>query len=102
MSGFHDENGYPVSREELEAHAQEDRYFHDEDTATETLPGTAELLLAVECLSEKQRFVIELRSGLRGGRVHSQQEIANLMGTGRTAVEGLEARAIEALRVYFR
>lgn len=57
-----------------------------------------DLLLALECLTPKQRFVIECRYGLRDGRdVLEPAEIASLMGVSRQAVESIEARAIEKM-----
>ena len=58
-----------------------------------------DLMLALTCLTEKQRFVIECRYGLRDSRQPLEMmEIADLMGVSKQAVEQLEARAIERMR----
>lgn len=60
-----------------------------------------DLILALTCLTPKQRFVIECRYGLRDGReVLELTEIADLMGVSTPAVKQLELRAIEAMRTW--
>lgn len=60
-----------------------------------------DLLLALTCLTPKQKFVIECRYGLRDGReVLELADIADLMGISKQAVEQLEARAIEKMRAW--
>ena len=58
-----------------------------------------ELMLALECLTPKQRFVIECRYGLRStGEVLELAEIAHLMGVSKQSVHKIEVRAIESMR----
>ena len=53
-------------------------------------------------LTEKQRFVLELRLGIRDGRTHTLQEIASLMGVRHQSVSELEQAAKRKLeRVLF-
>ena len=60
-----------------------------------------DLMLAITCLTPKQKFVIECRYGLRDGREPLEPaDIAELMGVSRQAVESLETRAIEAMRAW--
>lgn len=57
----------------------EDEYFvepHEEPEEAEYTPALRE---ALEKLTPKQRFVVELKWGLRGDRLHSFREIAELM-----------------------
>jgi RNA polymerase sigma factor (sigma-70 family) len=58
-----------------------------------------DLMLCLECLTEKQRFVIESRYGLRGEPLE-QTELALLMGVSQPAVARIELRAIEKMRGY--
>lgn len=55
-------------------------------------------MLAVSCLTDKQKFVIELRYGLKDGTVYTQREIACLMGTTYGAVVRIESRAMRRMR----
>ena len=60
-----------------------------------------ELMLALEVLTAKQRFVIECRYGLRPGMVGEGlplEEIADLMGVSVPAVKQMEVRAIERMQ----
>lgn len=59
---------------------------------------TPELILAMEALTEKQRFVLELRYGLRGWPAMTVREIARLMGISHQCVSRLEHRAMVRLR----
>lgn len=58
--------------------------------------STGDLLLAMEGLTPKQRFVIELRYGIRG--TYSQQEVADLMGITQQSVWELESNALGRMR----
>ena len=53
----------------------------------------------LETLTERQRFVIELRYGFKTGTAFTQSEVADLMGVSRQAVSRLEIRAIKRLRL---
>lgn len=59
-----------------------------------------DLMLALDCLTPKQRFVIECRYGLRDSRQGPLElaDIADLMGISKQAVEQTESRAIERMR----
>lgn len=48
-------------------------------------------------LTEKQRFVIELRHGMRGGIPMTHREIAEIMGVTHRAVQDLEKAAKKKL-----
>jgi DNA-directed RNA polymerase specialized sigma24 family protein len=57
-----------------------------------------ELQPALESLTSKQRFVIERRLGLVGGRKFTQSEIAESMGVDQTTVRDHESSAKDRLR----
>jgi len=60
-----------------------------------------DLMLALTCLTPKQKFVIECRHGLRDGRQPMDlTDIADLMDISVQAVYQLEVRAIEAMRAW--
>ena len=61
------------------------------------LDYTADLILALSILTEKQRFVIECRYGLRGEALTVCQ-ISTLMGVSHQSVVRLEQRALGAMR----
>jgi len=51
----------------------------------------------LDCLTERQRFVVELRFGLRDEVCYTQQEVAELMGVSRQAVSKIERAAKKKL-----
>ena len=57
--------------------------------------------LVGEVLTGRERTVIEMRYGLLDGRVHAQQEAAQLLGISRSDVSRLEKRAMERLKDAF-
>lgn len=59
---------------------------------------TADLLRRVESLPKRDREVVELRYGLRGGRRLSQREIAVAQGVSDQRICAIHRRAIERLR----
>ena len=59
---------------------------------------TAELILAMSTLTEKQRFVIERRFGVHGGPELTVCQIATLMGVSHVSIVRLEQRAMRRLR----
>lgn len=61
-------------RQQMEPHSPsaEDEYLTDTRSVTEVLADAG--------LTEKQRFVMNLRYGLRDGRKYTIQEIADFMG----------------------
>ncbi len=79
-------------------HRQNDPGLPGELDTEEEIDYSADLILALECLTPKQRFVIELRYGLRDGREYKQEEIAQLMGIKQPQVARLEDRAIKRMK----
>ena len=51
----------------------------------------------MDVLTEKQRFVLELRYGIRDGFSYTQEEVARLMGISRQAVSKIELAAKKKL-----
>lgn len=85
-----------ASHREPSAPSAEDEFFATE--TPEVFPDWQELMLAVETLTERQRFVVQLRYGLRDGYRYTQDEIASLMGITQQAVNDTERAAMESLR----
>ncbi len=56
------------------------------------------LFQALECLSERERRIIELRFGLGSGVERTQKEIADVMGISQSYISRLEKRIILRLR----
>ena len=52
----------------------------------------------VEALEPRERQIIELRFGLRGGRELTQKEVADLLGVSQSYISRLEKRIIERLK----
>lgn len=50
-----------------------------------------------EVLKDREKTIIELRFGLRGGKPKTQKEIARMMGISRSYVSRIETKAIEKL-----
>lgn len=77
-----------------------DEYFTaDESAGTESL-GLGDVILALDALTERQKFVIECRYALRPGQEEplSLREIADLMGVTFQAVHDTERHALARLR----
>ncbi|MBR3692185.1 MAG: RNA polymerase sporulation sigma factor SigE [Clostridia bacterium] len=53
---------------------------------------------AVERLSERDRTIIEMRYGLRGGREKTQKEVAACMGISQSYISRIEKRILARLR----
>lgn len=70
---------------------------HVESDAEPSLPTFA-LSDALTTLTGKQRFVLELRHGLRDGELYTLDEIAECMGVSVPAVWKHEAAALRKLR----
>ena len=51
-----------------------------------------------DCLTERERTVIELRFGIGGRRPQHQQQVAQQLGISRSYVSRIEKRALEKLR----
>ena len=62
--------------------------FEDEDDQGDPL----------DILTDKQRFVIELRYGLKDGYEYTQEQVARFMGVGQTMVSSHERAALKKLR----
>lgn len=52
-------------------------------------------------LPKRERMVVELRYGLADGNLHSQQEIASILGISRSYVSRIEKKALELLKSAF-
>lgn len=50
------------------------------------------------CLSERQRFIVEMRYGLRDGREYTLQEIGDSLGVTRERVRQIEEKAMKRLK----
>ena len=50
-----------------------------------------------EVLKDREKTIIELRFGLKGGKPKTQKEIAKMMGISRSYVSRIETKAIEKL-----
>ena len=55
-----------------------------------------------EVLEDREKTIIELRFGLKGGKPKTQKEIAKMMGISRSYVSRIETKAIEKLADGFR
>lgn len=86
---WHDEEDMPRARR---SRSQRQRHFTEEEDRR-----TVGDVLDQAGLTEKQRFVIELRHGMRGGVPLTLREIAELMGTSTQAVAQLEKAAKKKL-----
>lgn len=74
----------------------------DQDSVSGDLEAEEERLLIkslVASLCERERQIIELRFGLRGGRELTQKEVADLLGISQSYISRLEKKIIEKLRV---
>lgn len=56
------------------------------------------LLRAVSRLGERERTIMELRFGLRGGEEKTQKEVADLIGISQSYISRLEKRIIKSLK----
>jgi DNA-directed RNA polymerase sigma subunit (sigma70/sigma32) len=84
---------YPIFHKSAEA-----VYLTEEHEEPPESSYVAELTEALGRLTDKQRFVVELSWGLRGGQGHSHYEIAEMMGITRSSVYGIYCRAMVGLR----
>jgi RNA polymerase primary sigma factor len=60
------------------------------------------LMAALRGLDRRERLVLELRYGLRGGRGHTLEEVGRHLGISRKVVRQAEERALKRLRVRSR
>ena len=73
----------------------------DEDSVSYELEKREErsaVRAAVAGLGEREREIIELRYGLRGGRELTQKEVADLLGISQSYISRLEKKIIKRLR----
>ena len=52
----------------------------------------------VECLTDQERLIIQLRYGLNGYRPHRQREVAQKTGISRSYVSRIEKRALQKMK----
>ena len=73
----------------------------DEDEVCRALEDDAEkrmVLEAVDTLEGREKEIISLRFGLRGGREYTQKEVAELLGISQSYISRLEKRILTRLR----
>ena len=70
----------------------------EDSEPSEELCSVTDLHIALECLTGRQRFVIELRYGMRDGDIYSHGEIAEMMGVSKQAIYDHEQAAIVRLK----
>lgn len=56
------------------------------------------LSVALSRLEERERTIIDLRFGLKGGREKTQKEVADMLGISQSYISRLEKRIIERLK----
>ncbi len=74
----------------------------DEDIVSRGIEWEAEremILSAVESLPEREREIMEMRFGLRGGKERTQKEVADHIGISQSYISRLEKKIIKKLRV---
>ncbi len=74
----------------------------EEDIVSRGIEWEAEremLLQAVESLPGREREIMELRFGLRGGRERTQKEVAEQIGISQSYISRLEKKIIKKLRL---
>lgn len=54
---------------------------------------------ALQDLSERERYVLQLRYGLLGGTSHSLKEVGEILHVSRERVRQIEVQALQKLRV---
>ena len=73
----------------------------DPDIISRPIERSAEqamLLSAVDRLSDRERQIMHLRFGLRGGTEHTQKEVADAIGISQSYISRLEKRILGRLR----
>ena len=74
---------------------------NEEDTVSyelELLEERREVRRAVALLSPRERELIELRYGLRGGEELTQKEVADMLGISQSYISRLEKRILARLK----
>lgn len=78
----------------------------DADTVSSDIEKDAERMMlrrAIDGLEERERSIMELRFGLKkGGKEHTQKEVADLIGISQSYISRLEKRIIRRLQENFR
>lgn len=72
----------------------------DGDTVADAVELSFEyqlLLDKIQCLSDRERTVLEMRFGLLNGSPITQREVGKILGISRSYVSRIEKRAIEKL-----
>ena len=73
----------------------------EEDEVSRSLEDDAErrvLREAVDLLEGREKEIIVLRFGLRGGQEYTQKEVADMLGISQSYISRLEKRTIDRLR----
>lgn len=73
----------------------------DPDSVSKGLEDNEERIMVkklVDALPEREKQIIELRFGLRGGRELTQKEVADLLGISQSYISRLEKKIIEKLK----
>ncbi len=73
----------------------------DEDSAMQRIEADEEKKIiyeAVDALSPREREIIEMRFGLRGGRERTQKEVADALGISQSYISRLEKRILARLK----
>jgi len=86
-----------LRKQRLEAYqSAEDEFFAEEDES-EPVCTIDRLHDALKHLTARQRFVVELRYGMRDGRVYAVADVAAMMGISHVAVTKFEQAAVASL-----
>ena len=56
------------------------------------------LHMALKCLEDRERHIMEMRFGLRGGREMTQKEVADMLGISQSYISRLEKKIIKRLK----
>ena len=84
-------------------HVQPDQVplFHDGDEVGSRLESETEkrlLIEAVEKLNGRERFIMQMRFGLLGGKEMTQKEVADIIGISQSYISRLEKRILKELK----
>ena len=78
----------------------------ENDQAVEPLEAVSEIMRREEVhqvlstLTQRERNIVELRSGLRGGHPHSLREVGEIVGLTRERIRQIEAKTLAKLKSY--
>ena len=73
----------------------------DEDEVSRPLEDDADrqmLMVAIDCLNEREKTIILMRFGLSGSGEYTQKEVADMMGISQSYISRLEKKIIDRLR----